>query len=150
MNPFEKALDKIRHQQQLLAILIFFLVAVMIWITVSLISTSHKSGITRQQQQLALPLTPRINEEILTTIESKRTYSPAQLSQFPIYRHFSDQEQQLRLIQVGQEEEFLQAQLEAQQQEEEQAQPSPTPSPSSTPSASPSTQSEATNSGELP
>ncbi len=86
MNIFQKSFQKLKQQQQLLAILIFGLVAVIFWIAVTIFTSQRRQSISAELQQLAKPLTPSIDETVLNRIEDKRAYSQEELAAFPIYR----------------------------------------------------------------
>lgn len=87
-----KELTSLRHGQQLLVILMFSLVTIVVWVSISLITSQTKTAIPTELQNLATPLNPSINTEVLTIIEQKRAYDPAQLTQFPIYSLADEQE----------------------------------------------------------
>ena len=85
MNIFKQAFEKIKHQQQLLAILIFTFVASMIWIGISLFTSQQKTGISDDLLKLSKPLTPSINQDVIQRVQSKGVYLESQLRKFPIY-----------------------------------------------------------------
>lgn len=78
-------LSNLRHSRQLLIILMFSLVTIVAWVSISLITSQKKTTISAELQALALPLTPSLNLEVLSDIESKRMYSANELASFPIY-----------------------------------------------------------------
>ena len=86
MASFSENLDRLRNQQKLLALFIFGLVAVGLWIGISIFSSQRDSSIPLALKKLAEPLTPSINTEVLTQIERKETFSQEELSEFPIFR----------------------------------------------------------------
>lgn len=90
MNPFKQTFKQLQQQQQWLAVLIFALVAIMIWVAVSLLSSQKKSGISAELRELAEPLTPSINREVITALERKRYIFTEDLRDFPIYTIFRD------------------------------------------------------------
>ena len=72
--------------------MIFTLVTIMIWVGLSIFQTQQRTGISEELQQLALPLNPNINTEVLNRINQKRSYSPEELADFPVYRLTRDAE----------------------------------------------------------
>lgn len=114
MNIFKQALDKLKHQQQLLAILIFSFVAIMVWIATNLFTSQQRTSISEDLLRLAQPLTPTINQEVIQRIRKKGVFPDSQLRKFPIYMIAKDKGQVERIVEIGTEPE-----------------PSPSPSPSS-------------------
>lgn len=90
MNPFKQSFKQLQQQQQWLAVLIFALVAILIWVAVSLISSQKKTGISKELRDLALPLTPTINREVIGAMEAKRFIFAEELQDFPIYTIYRD------------------------------------------------------------
>jgi len=80
-----KELSSLRHNRQFLIILLFSLVTIVVWVSISLITSQTKTSISPELQKLAIPLNPSINVQVLEQIEEKRAYDPSQLSSFPIY-----------------------------------------------------------------
>ena len=101
MNIFKQTLEKIKHQQQMLAILVFTLVATMIWIGASLFTSQQKIGISKDLLKLSRPLTPSINQEIIQRLKQKGVFSDSELQNFPIYVIKRDQNQVERVIEMG-------------------------------------------------
>jgi hypothetical protein len=65
--------------------LIFALVAVLIWIFVSIFATQGASGISPEMRKLAKPLTPTLNKNLLDKIGQKRHLTKQDLERFPIF-----------------------------------------------------------------
>ena len=103
MNIFKQRLEKFKQQQQVLAILIFSLVAVIIWIAASIFSSQKRTGIDKDLLKLAKPLTPSINREIIQRIGIKRKFTESDLQNFPIYMMVKDHEQVERIVEIGTE-----------------------------------------------
>lgn len=104
MNPFQKTIERLRQQQQLLALLIFGLIAVAIWIVFSLITSQRQLTVSPELQKLAKPLTPNLNREVLKKLQQKRLYSQQGLEKFPIYVIVQDEfSKQERVVELGQE-----------------------------------------------
>lgn len=92
MNAIQKEFKSIRHKQQILGILVFTLVAIVMWVGISLVTSQQSTSISARQQQMALPLNPSINIDVLSSIEQQRAYDPSQLTSFPIYTLLTDEE----------------------------------------------------------
>lgn len=95
-NIFEKQLANLRQRQEILAILIFSLVAIMIWVAVDLFSSQQRTAISAELQKLARPLNPIIQTQIIDELEQKRHYGENDLLSFPIYRVLSAKERDER------------------------------------------------------
>ncbi len=78
-------ISSLQHKQTLLRIMIFTLVTVIIWVGLTLFRTQRQTGISATQQQLAEPLNPNIDINVLNRLEQKRYYSPEELADFPVY-----------------------------------------------------------------
>jgi hypothetical protein len=65
--------------------LVFTFVTVLVWVATSLLISQKKTGIDKELLNLSKPLIPNINEEIISEIESKKSYAQQELSNFPIY-----------------------------------------------------------------
>jgi hypothetical protein len=86
MNIFEQAITQLKQRQQLLAILVFSLVSIMVWIGVGLITSQHSSAISPDLRQKAEPLTPNINTQIIQRIEAEEYMLEEELQDFPVFR----------------------------------------------------------------
>lgn len=86
MTNWQKQFANLRHKQQLMYILVFSLATVLVWISVSLFTSQKKTEIPPALLQLAKPLTPTINREVLGDLQTKRAYSASELQAFPIYK----------------------------------------------------------------
>lgn len=115
MNIFKETLEKIKHQQQILAMLIFALVATIIWIGAGLFTSQQKTNVGQDLLKLAKPLTPSINQEVIQRLRQKKVFLESQLQDFPIYTTRKNQGQAEQIVEIGTE-------------------PEPTPSPSPNPS----------------
>jgi hypothetical protein len=103
MSIFKETLEKIKQQQQALAILVFTLVAAMIWIGASLFTSQQKTGISKDLLKLAKPLTPSINQEVIQRLRQKEIFLDSQLQDFPIYIIKKDKNQNERVVEMGTE-----------------------------------------------
>lgn len=86
MANVKTGLSELYQRQRLLQIGIFSLVTVIVWVGFSLIRSQQKTSISPELRKLAEPLTPSINEEVITELEGKRFYTAQELSAFPIYK----------------------------------------------------------------
>lgn len=86
MNKEKTGLQKLQQNQAFLRALIFALVTIIIWVGFSIFHTQQTSGIPQELQDLAIPINPNIDESVIKRIEAKRTFSPSELSNFPINR----------------------------------------------------------------
>jgi hypothetical protein len=84
MNVVQQALQNLRQRQQLLGMFIFTLVAIMVWIVVSVATSQRSSAISAELRAMALPLTPSINREVLEGVESERYFSEEELRNFDV------------------------------------------------------------------
>lgn len=80
LNP----LKRLQQRKELLVILVFLFVIVIVWIALSLFSSQQKTGITAEQQKLAQPLTPVLDESVIEKLEAKKMYTSNDLADFPI------------------------------------------------------------------
>lgn len=139
MNPFKQSFKQLQQQQQWLAVLIFALVAIVIWVAVSLLSSQKKSGISAELRLLAEPLTPSINREAISALERKRYIYEDSLQDFPIYTIYRDPKTRTeQIILKGQEPILLETQAAAPAEQ--------TPEPAPVPATEPA-EGVATNSG---
>lgn len=103
MNIFKQALNKIKHQQQMLAILIFAFVAIMVWIAATLFTSQQKTSISKDLLKMAQPLTPIINQEVVQRLRKKGVFPSNQLQKFPIYMISKDKGQAEQIVEIGTE-----------------------------------------------
>lgn len=85
-NVIKRDIKKLQQNKQFLAILILLFVALLFWITVSLISSQTTEKISPELQKLAKPLTPVIDTQIFERISAKKQYTTDELSSFTIYK----------------------------------------------------------------
>lgn len=91
MTPFQTQFKSLQDNQKLLGLLLFSLITVVIWISISLITSQKKTVISEESKALAKPLNPSINVEVLDLIDQKRLYTTMELESFPIYVLFDEQ-----------------------------------------------------------
>ncbi|MBU0576164.1 hypothetical protein KJ654_00690 [Patescibacteria group bacterium] len=101
MNIFKQKLEGFRHHQQIMTILVFTLVAVILWVAASLFSSQRRLGISPEQLKLSKPLTPVINTDVLLNLEQKQSFSNEELRKFPIYMLIKDQQQIEHIVEIG-------------------------------------------------
>ncbi len=78
-------LEKIKSEKKLLIALVFALVAIFLWVAVSILSIGKSQIVEPGLVELAKPLVPSLDQAVLERIEEKRYIEPDQLSTFPIY-----------------------------------------------------------------
>ncbi len=76
----------LRHNQYFLAILVLLFVSIIVWTSVSIVTSQKETRVSPKLQLLAKPLTPSISTEVIDNLESKREYSETELAKFPIYK----------------------------------------------------------------
>jgi hypothetical protein len=81
-----KSLVSLQRRQQFLYVGIFSLVTVMVWVSISLLLSQKSSQIPAALRKKASPLTPTINQQVLSNLEQKTGYSESELSNFTIYK----------------------------------------------------------------
>ena len=81
----KQELNRLRRQKSILWAGILFLVAVLIWTAVSILTSQKQVKIDQQWTELAKPLIPRLDVEVFSMIEEKRAITDEELSIFPIY-----------------------------------------------------------------
>lgn len=86
MTPPKKKITNLRIKQQALYVMIFSFVTIVIWISASLFRSQRRTGISPDLLELAKPLSPTINVEIIDEIEESINYSDQELVQFQIYK----------------------------------------------------------------
>ncbi|MEX0895891.1 MAG: hypothetical protein WDZ94_03040 [Patescibacteria group bacterium] len=91
-------LEKIRSSQTALSIFILLLVAVLLWIVVTVFSSHRSSQIEPDVKALAAPLNPNIDTTALDMLETKRVFSENELEDFPIFVIIRDDQAQFDQI----------------------------------------------------
>lgn len=85
-DTIKKDIKQLQQNKQFLTVLILLFVALLFWITISLITTQTEEKISPELQKLAKPLTPVIDTQVFEKISEKRQYSEDELSEFTIYK----------------------------------------------------------------
>ncbi len=80
-----KQLEKLKSEKKLLLALIFAMVAVFLWVVVSLVSTKGQQVISPELMKLAEPLVPTLDQNVLENLENRAYIQPDQMEDFPIY-----------------------------------------------------------------
>lgn len=83
---------KLRQETKLLWILILAIVSVFFWILISIISPKKKQIISQQLRELAKPLTPTLDQEVLSSIPEKRYLPDGELESFSIFVLVDDEQ----------------------------------------------------------
>ncbi len=86
MNTLNAGIKKLQQKQALLRALIFSFVTIIIWIGFSIFRTQQTTGISPELLKLAEPINPNIDITVLDRLEAKRSFTTAELTNFPINR----------------------------------------------------------------
>lgn len=86
MTDLKDAIKTLKRNQYLLYVMIFTLVVVLLWMLMALFTSQRRPGISADLQQLATPLNPNLDSEVLERLEAKTHFTSAQLANFPIYK----------------------------------------------------------------
>ncbi len=97
-NRFEKQLVKIKQNRKVFAMMLFAMMAVFMWVFISLAFSQKKVKIDNSLIEKAKPLVPYLDEEVLYEIEAKREFEETELYNFKIYRILEDEEQDHELF----------------------------------------------------
>lgn len=93
-NETRKAVKKqfaiLKHKRQMLTILVLLFICVIGWVVVSLFAAQQKTKIDNKLLKYAQPLTANLDLATLNSLEEKRSFTEAELSNFPIFRVFTD------------------------------------------------------------
>ncbi|MFH2118517.1 MAG: hypothetical protein ABII10_02175 [Candidatus Paceibacterota bacterium] len=84
-------LKKLQQRKDLLIIFLMFFVIAVFWIVVDVLSSQQKTGITAEQRELAKPLSPSLDSQVISELEQKITYSENELGDFPVFIISPDQ-----------------------------------------------------------
>lgn len=139
-NPFSQELDRIKKSQQLLTIFLLLFVLVFFWTIVSVFSVKKEDKVSSELELLAKPLSPNLNLDVLSEIESKTSYSEVELADFPIYRILISRDGRSKFvvpIEVTLDEIDPEVRQQTQPATEEINRPTPEPSPIASPSPTP-------------
>ncbi|NCN83094.1 MAG: hypothetical protein GW947_03955 [Candidatus Pacebacteria bacterium] len=85
-NIFAKELQKIRKSQKVLTVFVLLFVLVIVWGIVTLFAAKQETKIDNQILLLAKPLNPTIDTSQFAKMQLKRSFSDAELANFPIYQ----------------------------------------------------------------
>lgn len=80
-----KQLQRLRHQKNILWVGVLLFVLVVLWILVSIFTSSRTSSITAEQRELARPFIPRLESAVFDQILLRRPYDAGELGVFPIF-----------------------------------------------------------------
>ena len=94
----EQELNRLRRNKLVLWVGILFLAAVLLWIAFSLLGSQHQVKIDQQLTELAKPLVPRLSAEVFEQIQGERYLNDEELSYFPIYVYYAENEKALAVL----------------------------------------------------
>ncbi len=98
MKSSNKSLLQLHQRQRVLQILVFSLITIFFWVFLSLLMSQKKTKISAELKTMAVPLTPTIDEETITSLESKRFFSEDELAEFPIYKIITSEDGRLEKV----------------------------------------------------
>lgn len=84
-NDIQKQLAKLRRDKRVLWLGILFFVLVVMWILLSIFTTSRTSSVSPELRELAKPFVPRLESKVFDEILRKRAFDQGELQEFPIY-----------------------------------------------------------------
>lgn len=127
MKQPKKKLAGLRVKQRVLYLLIFSFVTVLVWVGGSLFSSQSKSGISPELKNLAKPLNPVINVELIREIGQKKHFTNQELESFQIYKLLKSKDGRAqRIIPIdSNEDDFLVSPLDDSDSNEDEAVISP-------------------------
>lgn len=134
MNLIQQQLQKFKQQKTVLALLIFTFIIILFWTVLSILESQRTVIVEKELIELSKPLTPRLDQEIFTTIEQKNWYQSQDLKEFEIYTLKENEQGGFRLGVVGEESEPTPSPTPTISQSSAQAQEA-SPSAAATPSA---------------
>lgn len=98
-----QALEALRKREGLFRILIFSLVTVVFWIGFSIYLSQQQTKLSIDIRKHTEPLNPNINRETIQEVSDRKTYTPEELSSFPIYERVVNEDGTSQLIIAGTE-----------------------------------------------
>ncbi len=124
----------LRHNQYFLAILVLLFVSIIVWTSVSIVTSQKETKVSPKLLQLAKPLSPSLKGEVIDELEAKRIFTDEELSQFPIYKILVSQDgRQKKVVTID----TIEEEIENFQPVRRNPSPSPSPTPAvQSPSAS--------------
>lgn len=84
-NDVQKQLAKLRRNKKFLWLGILFFVLVVLWILVSVFSTTKTSVISKELRDLSKSFVPRLESKVFDEIASKRAFTQEELALFSIF-----------------------------------------------------------------
>ncbi len=90
LNQFEEQLTKIKRQKKLFIALILFFVVLLCWILLSIFASQTQHVVETELIQLAQPLVPNLDQELLVELQDKDYFTEEELENFSIYALLSD------------------------------------------------------------
>lgn len=83
-------LRSLRQNRVYLLIFILLLVSALIWVLITIMEAGDESVVTAEAQKYATPINPNLDVAVFATVESKRSFSEAELETFSINRLVKD------------------------------------------------------------
>jgi hypothetical protein len=84
-NDIQKQLAKLYRNKRLLWLGILFFVLVVLWILISIFTTTKTSSVSTELREMAKSFVPRLESKVFDEILAKRAFAESELSSFPIY-----------------------------------------------------------------
>ena len=94
----KQELGRLRRQKSVLWLGILFFVAVLVWTAFAIFSSQKKVKVDSKLTELAKPLIPRLAAEVFGEIEQHRYLSEEELTSFPIYVYWADDDKGLEQL----------------------------------------------------
>lgn len=101
--PMRDEISGLKRQQILLYAMLIGLVTVTIWIGYGLASSQRTDQVDRELRELAEPLNPNLDENVINELESKRNLTETDLNDFAVYIYTEDEEGNRRKVILGEE-----------------------------------------------
>ncbi len=83
---FDQQLSKLKADKKKFALLVLLLIAVVMWIAVTIVSSQSRYQLDENVVELSRPIVPYLDSEIFPKLEKKQEYSDDVLENFQIYR----------------------------------------------------------------
>jgi hypothetical protein len=84
-SEISKQLQRLRHQKNILWVGVLLFVLVVVWILMSIFTSSRTSSITPEQRELAKPFVPRLESAVFDQILTRRPYDVGELALFSVF-----------------------------------------------------------------
>ncbi len=84
-NKFQNQLKQLRQRKRVLIVLILFFAIIVLWLFATIFLAQQRTFIEPELMQLAEPLAPNLNQELLEDLADRDYYRDNQLERFSIY-----------------------------------------------------------------